>query len=234
MKKREEEKAYLESYNESDYVKPSVAVDILVLTIDNNLLKAVAVRRDEMPFKDMWALPGVFVGINETLDEAALRGIKEETGMDEIYMEQLYTWSDINRDPRMRVISVSYIALINSKQIQLKAGKRVSDASLIPVYDLLSNTEEMAFDHAKILQYGVERIRNKVEYTQIAFELLEEKFTLPELQRVYEIILGKSLYKANFRKKVKDLIEETGDIQAGVANRPSKYYRLKEKMEVSL
>lgn len=224
---KNEELAYLASYNEDDYAKPSVAVDILVLTIDHNTLKAVVVKRDEMPYKGMWALPGVFLGMNETANEAALRGIKEETGMKEIYMEQLYTWSDIHRDPRMRVISISYIALINVKEIQLKTGKRVSDVSLLPVSELINNPKEMAFDHANIVQYGVKRIQNKIEYTKIAFEFLENRFTLPELQKVYEIILDKSLYKANFRKKVKGLIEETGELQTGVANRPSKYYRLR-------
>lgn len=222
------EKEYLDSYNKNIYEKPSVAVDLLVFTIEDNCLKIALIERNEYPFRNMLSLPGVFVGINETLDDAAKRGIAEEAGLHDIYFEQLYTWGEVNRDPRMRIISVSYISLTNIEKLKLTAGKRTSSAALYDVDELLSSEAHLAFDHRKIIEYGRERIKNKTEYTQIAFELLPEEFTLPQLQKVYEILLGKKLYKANFRRKIADIIEETDRMTSGDAHRPSKFYRLKE------
>lgn len=223
------EKEFLNSYNKNEYEKPSVAVDLLVFTVKDDRLKIVLVRRNEHPFKDMLSLPGVFVGINETLDEAAARGAREEAGLADIYFEQLYTWGDIDRDPRMRIISVSYLSLTPSEKLTLSAGSRTSSAELYDVEELLASDEELAFDHRKIIEYGRERIRNKTEYSRIAFEFLPKEFTLPQLQRVYEILLGKPLYKANFRRRVAPLIEETERMTSGDAHRPSRIYR--EKME---
>lgn len=223
------EKEFLNSYNKNEYEKPSVAVDLLVFTVKDDRLKIVLVRRSEHPFKDMLSLPGVFVGINETLDEAAARGAREEAGLADIYFEQLYTWGDIDRDPRMRIISVSYLSLTPSEKLTLSAGSRTSSAELYDVEELLSSDEELAFDHRKIIEYGRERIRNKTEYSRIAFEFLPKEFTLPQLQRVYEILLGKPLYKANFRRRVAPLIEETERMTSGDAHRPSRIY--KEKTE---
>lgn len=223
------EKEFLNSYNKNEYEKPSVAVDLLVFTVKDDRLKIVLVRRNEHPFKDMLSLPGVFVGINETLDEAAARGAREEAGLADIYFEQLYTWGDIDRDPRMRIISVSYLSLTPAEKLTLSAGSRTSSAELYDVEELLSSDEELAFDHRKIIEYGRERIRNKTEYSRIAFEFLPKEFTLPQLQRVYEILLGKPLYKANFRRRVAPLIEETERMTSGDAHRPSRIY--KEKTE---
>lgn len=223
------EKEFLNSYNKNEYEKPSVAVDLLVFTVKDDRLKIVLVRRNEHPFKDMLSLPGVFVGINETLDEAAARGAREEAGLADIYFEQLYTWGDIDRDPRMRIISVSYLSLTPSEKLTLSAGSRTSSAELYDVEALLASDEELAFDHRKIIEYGRERIRNKTEYSRIAFEFLPKEFTLPQLQRVYEILLGKPLYKANFRRRVAPLIEETERMTSGDAHRPSRIY--KEKTE---
>lgn len=223
------EKEFLNSYNKNEYEKPSVAVDLLVFTVKDDRLKIVLVRRSEHPFKDMLSLPGVFVGINETLDEAAARGAREEAGLADIYFEQLYTWGDIDRDPRMRIISVSYLSLTPAEKLTLSAGSRTSSAELYDVEKLLSSDEELAFDHRKIIGYGRERIRNKTEYSRIAFEFLPKEFTLPQLQRVYEILLGKPLYKANFRRRVAPLIEETERMTSGDAHRPSRIY--KEKTE---
>lgn len=220
-------KEFLSSYNKNEYEKPSVAVDLLVFTVKDDRLKIVLVRRNEHPFKDMLSLPGVFVGINETLDEAAARGAREEAGLADIYFEQLYTWGDIDRDPRMRIISVSYLSLTPAEKLTLSAGSRTSSAELYDVEELLSSDEELAFDHRRIIEYGRERIRNKTEYSRIAFEFLPKEFTLPQLQRVYEILLGKPLYKANFRRRVAPLIDETERMTSGDAHRPSRIYREK-------
>lgn len=221
------EKEFLNSYNKNEYEKPSVAVDLLVFTVKDDRLKIVLVRRSEHPFKDMLSLPGVFVGINETLNEAAARGAREEAGLADIYFEQLYTWGDIDRDPRMRIISVSYLSLTPAEKLTLSAGSRTSSAELYDVEELLASDEELAFDHRKIIGYGRERIRNKTEYSRIAFEFLPKEFTLPQLQRVYEILLGKPLYKANFRRRVAPLIDETERMTSGDAHRPSRIYREK-------
>ena len=206
----------------------SVAVDLLVFTIDDGKLKILLVKREYPPFAGMRALPGVFVAASETLDEAAARGIREETGLHDIYFEQLYTWGGVDRDPRRRIISVSYMALVPMEQIRdFAAGERTTEAMLVDVKEVLA-ADDIAFDHKEIIEYAKWRLANKVEYTKIAFHLVPEEFTLPELQSVYEILLDKKLYKANFRKKVSDLVLETDRYTSGAAHRPSKYYRLKD------
>ena len=195
----------MKGYDSSQYEKMSVAVDLLVFTIENDRLKILLIERSEDPYANVSALPGVFVGIKETLDDAAKRGIKEETGLTDIYFEQLYTFGDVKRDPRMRIISVS--------------------AYLADVEELLASRKKLAFDHKEIIRYARWRLENKVEYTDIAFHLVEENFTLSELQKVYEILLGKPLYKANFRKKISPMIVETDLSTSGDAHRPSRLYR---------
>ena len=217
----------MKGYDSSQFEKLSVAVDLLTFTVEDNRLKVLMIKRDETPFAGKIALPGVFVGVNETLDAAAVRGIKEETGLKNIYYEQLYTFGDVKRDPRMRIISVAYMALVPVGQLDYVAGERTSDAMLVDVEDLLASRRSVAFDHKKIIEYGRQRLANKVEYTDIAFHLVGEEFTLPELQKVYEILLGRELYKANFRKKVADMIEETDYVTTGQAHRPSRIYRRK-------
>lgn len=217
----------MKKYDKDMYEKPSVAVDLLVFTIEENKLKLLMVERSEEPFKGYYALPGVFVRMNETLDEAARRGLEEEAGLSEIYMEQLYTWGDIQRDPRMRIISVSYIALVAKSKVNPVVGQRVLDVGLYTVDEIQKGSMKLAFDHDKIISYGLERIRNKIEYQPIAFELVGEQFTLPELQKIYEIILGKPLYKANFRKRIMEFVEETGEMTGGENHRPSKLHRRK-------
>ncbi|SDA22125.1 8-oxo-dGTP diphosphatase [Ruminococcus sp. YE71] len=211
----------------SGFEKPMIAVDLLVFTIKDDRLKLVLVQRGEEPFKGQLALPGVFVRQGETLDAAAQRGVAEEAGLKGIYFEQLYTWGSLERDPRSRIISVSYLSLVDSERITLNAGERTSATALYDVEELLSSDTPIAFDHREMIAYGRERIKNKTEYTRIAFEFLPEEFTLPQLQRVYEILLGKPLYKANFRRKIAPLIEDTNKMTSGDAHRPSKYYRQK-------
>ena len=219
----------LTDYDPSQYKKMSVAVDLLVFTIEEDRLKLLMIEREEEPFAGKLALPGVFVGIDETLDAAAKRGIREETGLKDIYFEQLYTFGDVKRDPRMRIISVSYMALVPLEKLSYKAGKRTKDAYLVDVEELLASDRTVAFDHKKIISYARWRLANKVEYTLIAFHLVPEGFTLPNLQKVYEILLGKPLYKANFRKKISEFIEETEFQTSGDAHRPSRIYRLKKE-----
>lgn len=205
----------------------AVAVDLLVFTIDDDRLKVLTVRRQYEPFAGMRALPGVFIRPDESLDEAARRGLREETGLEGIYFEQLYTWGAPDRDPRRRVLSVSYMALVDIAQLRgAAAGLRTTETRLWDVQELLT-ADDIAFDHKNIIAYGRERLANKVEYTTIAFSLVPEEFTLPQLQRVYEILLGKHLYKANFRKKLAPLVEETDRSTSGDAHRPSKFYRLR-------
>ena len=207
----------------------AVAVDLLVFTIDDDRLKVLTVRRQYEPFAGMRALPGVFIRPDESLDEAARRGLREETGLEGIYFEQLYTWGAPDRDPRRRVLSVSYMALVDIAQLRgAAAGLRTTETRLWDVQELLA-ADDIAFDHKTIIAYGRERLANKVEYTTIAFSLVPEEFTLPQLQRVYEILLGKPLYKANFRKKLAPLVEETDRSTSGDAHRPSKFYRLRAK-----
>lgn len=224
-----EEKEYLEKYNPNDFERPSVAVDLLVLTMDEDRLKVVLVERSEHPFKGKLSLPGVFVGIDETLDNAVSRGIKEETGLTDIYFEQLYTWGDLNRDPRMRVISVSYMAIVDVAKIKITAGARTASAGLYDIEKLLESDTELAFDHKKMLEFAKDRITNKIEYTNIAFEFLPDEFTLPEVQKIFEVILHKKMHKTSFRQKMAPLVEDTGRMKTGDAYRPSKYYRLKEE-----
>jgi 8-oxo-dGTP diphosphatase len=177
-----------------------VAVDIVIFTIQEGALKVLLVKRRIPPFKDQLAIPGGFVLPEEDLDQAARRELQEETGVTDVYLEQLYSFGDPQRDPRERIISITYFALI-SPDHQLKAGTDASEASWWPVHDV----PPLAFDHAKILTYAIERLRNKLEYTTVGFQLLPSKFTLGELQAVYEAILDKQLDKRNFRRKIAEL-----------------------------
>ena len=223
------ERRFLEEYDPSRYDRPSVAVDLVVMTIEDGALKALMIRRSEPPFRGCLALPGVFVRIDESLEEAAVRGLFEETGLRDLYLEQLFTWGAVERDPRMRVISVSYLALVPCEHLRFSAGSRTTEAGLKDVKALLAGSEPLAFDHRAILETARQRVANKVEYTPIAFSFVPEEFTLPELQRVYEILLDRPLYKANFRKKLAPMVEETGRMSSGAANRPSRFYRQKRE-----
>ena len=222
-----DEQQFLKEYDSNLYEKVSVAADLLVFTIENEVLKVLMIRRAEYPYKGYLALPGVFVKPDESVDQAALRGIREETGLEGIYFEQMYTFGDVKRDPRSRVISVSYLALVPREELTFHAGVRTSETVLVPVSELISGNIKTAFDHKAMIEYGKWRLKNKVEYTDIAFHFVPELFTLPQLQRVYEILLDKPLFKANFRKKVSPMIEKTDLFTSGDAHRPSQYYRRK-------
>lgn len=175
-----------------------VTVDIVIFTIQSGELKVLLVKRGIPPFQGSYAIPGGFVQAEESLDAAALRELKEETGVNDVYLEQLYSFGDPGRDPRGRVVTVAYFALIAADRSPLAAGSDAANAAWWPIERL----PELAFDHRQILDYALERLRNKLEYTTVGFQLLPPKFTLSELQQVYEAILGKRLDKRNFRRKL--------------------------------
>jgi 8-oxo-dGTP diphosphatase len=173
-----------------------VTVDIVLFTIRDRRLHLLLIKRLAKPFENRFALPGGFVLEHESLDEAAVRELREETGVDKVYLEQLYTFGDPKRDPRGRVVTVAYYALVPNTQT-LHAGTDASEAEWFPADELPS----LAFDHRAIVDYAQQRLRNKLDYTNVGFELLPAKFTLTELQLVHEAILGEALDKRNFRRK---------------------------------
>lgn len=180
------------------YPRASLTVDCVVFGFDGGELQVLLIRRALEPFKDRWALPGGFVRIDETLDDAARRELEEETGLRNVFLEQLYTFGDVKRDPRERVVSVAYYALVKPADHTTAAATDAVEARWFPV----SKVSALAFDHAAILDTALARLRGKLTYQPIGFELLPPKFTLTQLQRLYESVLGTDLDKRNFRKKV--------------------------------
>ena len=198
-----------------------VTVDVVIFTIQQGVLKVLLVKRLIDPFIGQFAIPGGFVLEQEDLEQAALRELREETGVSDVYLEQLYTFGKPDRDPRGRVVTVAYFALISADR-ELKAGTDAAAAAWFPIDDL----PPLAFDHAAILDYALERLRNKLEYTTVGFQLLPEKFTLTELQDVYAAILGKKLDKRNFRRKmaVLKILKPLPEYRRG-GQRPAQLYR---------
>ncbi|MEK8127838.1 NUDIX domain-containing protein [Paenibacillus filicis] len=286
------EPEFLQIYDASQYERPSVTVDMLIFTVTNKeqnnyrklpekALQLLLIKRGEHPYLGQWALPGGFVSMRESLDEAARRELHSETNIDNVYMEQLFAWGESNRDPRTRVISCSYMALADRTSMDVRAGDDAADAAWWEVaYSIIQEkrtmteqgcdlerlvtmelrhgeevlsatvrvTESMngsvtqvrreiieadgiAFDHAKMIEYAIERLRNKIEYTDIAFHLMPPLFTLSELQQVYEVILGKELLAAAFRRKIADVVAETNESTKDAGHRPSKLYRYKPRWE---
>ncbi|NLL71974.1 MAG: NUDIX hydrolase [Clostridiales bacterium] len=260
------EKEFLLQYRPGDYERPSVTVDILLFTVDPELnsLKLLLIKRGNHPYMNCWALPGGFVDMDESAFTAANRELKEETGLEGIYLEQLYTYSQPGRDPRMRVISIAYIALI--PMTEAVAGDDATDTEWFDIsmdsdrllltskekditieyllknktfesgmitYDnqvpQLKSKSKLAFDHNLIIYDGLMRLRNKADYTDIVFNLMGEQFTLPDLQRVYEMVLGRKLYKKNFRDKIKDKVVNTGEEGKSIkGNKMSALYSYKK------
>lgn len=280
------EPQFLAQYDVGDYERPSVATDMVIFTVmdtekDNyrklpeKALRVLLIQRGGHPYLGKWALPGGFVRPNETTEQAAVRELREETGVDHVYLEQLYTFSEPHRDPRTWVMSCSYMALIDSSQVELQAGDdadhaawftlsyrlireqkeilesgvirswhyeliltsdrdtltalverkmRLTQSATHTEYNILSN-DGLAFDHAKIIGAAIERLRGKVEYTGIALHLMPQLFTLTALQQVYEVILGKELLKAAFRRKVAHLVTESDHYTENAGHRPSRLYR---------
>ncbi|BFL47715.1 NUDIX hydrolase [Lactonifactor longoviformis] len=287
----ETEEEFLENYKPGDYERPSVTVDILLFTLDEvkkekrtmeKELKLLLVKRGQHPFKGCWALPGGFVGIDESPEEAAKRELKEETSVDNVYLEQLCTYGQPERDPRMRVISIAYIALAKKEDILVSAGDDAQEAAWFSVsktkmmdFDsdreawllkveneslgihmgyqvvetkkkngvlaakefeislLSSPKEKLAFDHSRIINESLERLRGKVSYTPIAFNLLSEEFTMYEIQSAYETLLGRPVWKSNFRKEMDQYVVDTGKMTEkgykGLSLRPAKLFRYRQE-----
>src|SRR5690242_21665448 len=185
------------------------------------------IQRGLPPFEGKWALPGGFVRLEETLDEAARRELQEETGLSNVFLEQLYTFGAVDRDPRERVVSVAYYALVNLRDHHVHAATDARDAAWFGVNDV----PRLAFDHADVLQTALARLRGKLRYQPIGFELLPKKFTLSQLQHLYEVVLERELDKRNFRKRVLSfkLLEELDEVEQDVAHRAARLYRFDER-----
>jgi len=205
------------------YPRPALTVDCVVFGYDAEDLKVLLIQRDLEPFAGKWALPGGFVHVEETLEAAARRELAEETGVGDLFLEQLYTFGAVERDPRERVVSVAYYALVDLFGHRVTAATDARNAAWFTVED----TPPLAFDHEEILDTALRRLRGKVRYQPIGFELLPEKFTLTQLQRLYETILGVILDKRNFRKKIlgMDLLVELDEVEQDVAHRAARLYR---------
>jgi 8-oxo-dGTP diphosphatase len=235
-----DEVRFLASYDPNDYERLSVAVDVALVSASGGELFTLLARRHEHPDRRRWALPGGFVRPEESLEGAAARVLREKGGLSRVFLEQLYTFGDPHRDPRTRVVSVAYYALLD----QLRFGKIAEqrDDVLTPplrvpwqgetggrvdALDAAGRPLALAFDHAEILGMAVKRLRGKLAYAPIGFELLGETFTLLELQRVHEAILGRRVNKDSFRRRMltSGLLRATGRSQSGVDHRPAELYR---------
>jgi 8-oxo-dGTP diphosphatase len=205
------------------YPRAALTVDCVVFGFDEGKLKVLLIQRGLPPFKDRWALPGGFVRVDETLDAAARRELAEEAGLKEVFLEQLYTFGELNRDPRERVVSLAYYALVKLTAHQTEAATDAADARWFPVKDV----PKLAFDHADILAIALERLKAKVRYRPIGFELLPPKFTLSQLQHLYEAVLETGLDKRNFRKKVLSfgLLVALKETQMAGRHRPAQLFR---------
>lgn len=212
--------------------KPAVSVSLLIFSVNNGKLEVVLINRVREPFLGFWSLPGDILPIKEDLEEAARRVLQDKTGIRNVYLEQLYTFGTPNRDPRGRVITVAYLALLPHNSVDLSKAPNALHAKWTPVGSLPKN---MAFDHKKIIDCGAERLINKIEYSNIAHGLLPEKFRLSELQKIYEIILNKKLDKRNFRKRMLSLklVEPTKDIYRLGNHRPARLYKFSSKKLVT-
>jgi 8-oxo-dGTP diphosphatase len=206
-----------------EYPRPALTVDVVIFTLRENRLQLLLIQRRELPFAEMWALPGGFVRVEESLEEAASRELEEETGVSEAYLEQLYTYGEVERDPRGRVVTVAYFALIPADApVRSEGGSDARQARWHPVESL----PPLAFDHSEIVAYALRRLRYKLEYTAACFELLPDEFTLSEIQQTYEMILGEKLDKRNFRRRILEagIIEQTPRLRGG-EGRPARLYR---------
>jgi 8-oxo-dGTP diphosphatase len=209
------------------FERANLAVDAVVFGLDEEDLKIILIERDLAPYEGRWALPGGFVHIHESLEEAAMRELREETGIHNLFLEQLYTFGDVDRDPRERVVSVAYYALVNLRDHQIKAATDARNAAWFSVDDI----PPLPFDHNKIVDAALKRLQGKVSYEPIGFELLPKKFTLTQLQRMYEKILEQEIDKRNFRKKIlgMGLLKDLNEVQLDVAHRAARLYQFDEK-----
>jgi 8-oxo-dGTP diphosphatase len=242
----DDEQAFLARYDAARYPRPSVAVDLVLLTVRDGRLWTLLARRGEHPGKGRWALPGGFVGLDESLDDAAARVLTTKIGLGDVFSEQLYTFGAPDRDPRTRVISVAYYALVERAVLERTATARTDDGpsllSLavpwsgeiggpVDVIDESGTPVRLAFDHPEIIGVAVKRIRGKLDYAPIGFELLPETFSLRDLRLVHEAILGRPLNKDSFRRRILDrgLVIATGERAADVGYRPPELYRFADR-----
>lgn len=202
----------------------SVTVDIVIFTLRESDLQVLLVKRKHPPYEGRWAIPGGYVEAEESLEDAAARELFEETHVQDVHIEQLYTFGDPKRDPRGRVITVAYFALVPAP-LAVEAGDDAADAQWKSVYRLPA----MAFDHNQIVAYALQRLRYKLEYSAVGFQLLPEQFTLSDLQQAYEIVLGESLDKRNFRRRILQAqVLEATDFYRSHEGRPARLYRFRE------
>ncbi len=208
------------------FTQQAVAVDVVLFTTIEDTLQVLLVARQQDPYAGQLSLPGGIVEREESVDEAALRVLKEETAITDVYLEQLYTFGEPSRDPRDRVVTVTYYALVNAEQLDTAAGS----------WHAVEELSDLAFDHQNIVQYAQERLRNKLNYTTIGFQLLPERFTLTELQNVYEVILGQRLDKRNFRRKMLqlDILEETDEFKINGRQRPARLHTFRQAKGMKL
>ena len=270
------EEEFLKSYDKNAFDLLSITTDIFILSVSyidsDNYRKlgekkcsVLLVKRKTHPFINKWCLPGGFIQINENLEEATKRVLINETNLKDIYLEQLYTFSNVDRDPRMRVLSTAYMTLINKDKIKDKLAsnsswfnisineKEINSKETLLTFTLdngketlyfdilkilkektsnifdykIINNDSLAFDHPLVIATGMDRIKNKLEYTDIAFNIMPKYFTLGQLQQVYETILGKNLIAPDFRRTIKDKVEKTDKVQTGAGHRPSALYKYK-------
>lgn len=275
-KKYNSEEEFLKDYDSSMFEKLSMTTDIIIFSVSNKeqnnyrklgekKLSILLVKRNDYPFKDMWCLPGGFLDVkNETLDESAKRILERETNIHNIYIEQLYTFSDLNRDPRMRIVSTSYMALVDKNRLNDKLSENAKwfdvnyEETKNRINVILNNGDEiitfkvkktlkelttdrysyttlendkLGFDHPLVIASGLSRIKNKLEYTDIVFNMMPKYFTLGELQQVYEIILGKKLLDPAFRRIIANKVIKTDKVQTGGGHRPSALFKYNDKQD---
>ena len=270
-KEYKNEEEFLKDYNPRDFDPVSITTDILILSISDSLtnnyrklsnkhFSVLLVKRDNYPFKGKWCLPGGFVRVDEDLEEAPKRILKSETNLHDIYLEQLYTYGAVDRDPRMRVISTSYMSLIDKNRLNDKLNANASWFRIHKLEDekrihitldndieqikfvirkelkekttdrykfIIEENDKLAFDHALVIAAGIERLINKIEYTEVVFNMMPEYFTLGELQQVYEVILDRKLLDPAFRRIIADKVEKTDKVKTGGGHRPSALFRYK-------
>ena len=210
-----------------EYARPALTVDCVVFGLDQEDLKVLLIQRDLEPFAGRWALPGGFVNVGESIDAAAKRELYEETGVDRVFLEQLYTFGAPDRDPREHVVSVAYYALVRLSDHRVQAATDARAAAWFAIEDV----PKLAFDHQKILKAAHTRLQSKVRYQPIGFELLPTKFPLRSLQHLYEVVLDRPIDKRNFRKKFLSmgLLEELDEIETDVAHRAARLYRFDKR-----
>ena len=225
-----EEQDFLREYNPNQFSPIAVTVDAVILGIekdntdnyrklDEQSIKVLLVKREEYPYKDCYGLPGGFVLDGETLEDSLQRTLKKKAGLTNVYSEQLYTFGEVDRDPRMRVISCAYISLLDTHKAKIKDAMWMD---LEHIQDI-----PMAFDHGNIIGEAIKRLRGKINYTDIVFHMMPEEFTISELQQVYEKILGEKLLAPAFRRTISDKLEDTGKMTGNAGHRPSRLFRYK-------